>query len=118
MVARINRLAERVRNRGGRVVFVQHERAPGDDFAPASPGWEILRGVRQESMDHVVRKTLNNAFRGTSLEPYLNEFGAERVLVFGWAVSSPRFETGWSCSFLVGLGGKYRMPDLCHRDSW
>ena len=52
MVERINRLAERVRSRGGRVVFVQRERAPGDDFAPASPGFDkdVVRRVLEKHL--------------------------------------------------------------------
>lgn len=85
VVERINRLADRVRDRGGRVIFIQHDGAPGDDFAPFSPGWELLREMRPRSEDRVVRKSLNDAFRGTSLESDLNEIAADRVLVSGWA---------------------------------
>lgn len=39
----------------------------------------------QEFTDHVVRKTLNDAFRGTNLESYLNDIGAKRIFVSDWA---------------------------------
>lgn len=85
VVERIDRLAERVRARGGRVVFVQHEGGAGDEFAPGTPGWELLGSIRRAPTDQVVRKTLNDAFRGTSLASWLDEVGARRILVSGWA---------------------------------
>jgi len=62
VIERINRLADRIRSGGGRVVFVRHEGSAGDGFAPGAPGWEILGDVRRASTDHVVGKTLNDAF--------------------------------------------------------
>lgn len=62
VIERINRLADRIRSGGGRVVFIQHEGSAGDRFAPGAPGWEILGDVRRASTDHVVGKTLNDAF--------------------------------------------------------
>ena len=85
VIERINRLAARVRQQGGRVVFVQHEGPPGDPFAPSSAGWPILAALTQESHDLVVRKTLNNAFYGTSLGATLAGLGVGRVLIVGWA---------------------------------
>jgi nicotinamidase-related amidase len=85
VIERINRLAARVRRRGGCVVFVQHEGPAGDDFAPSAPGWPILSSIEREPADRVVRKTLNDAFFGTSLESELARLGAKRLLVAGWA---------------------------------
>ena len=85
VVERINRLAERVRQGGGCVVFVQHDGDCGDDFAPFTSGWAILASIRREPQDRIVRKTLNDAFLGTSLQSDLLELGAGRVLVAGWA---------------------------------
>jgi nicotinamidase-related amidase len=45
VVERINRLARRVRQRGGVVFFVQHAGPAGDDFAPRTPGWQLLSGL-------------------------------------------------------------------------
>ncbi len=85
VVERINRLAARVRQRGGCVLFVQHEGPPGDDFEPLAPGWSLLSAIKREPGDRVVRKTLNDAFFGTTLKSDLAELGAERVFVSGWA---------------------------------
>jgi nicotinamidase-related amidase len=85
VVERINRLAARVRDGDGCVVFIQHDGPPGDAFAPSSPGWPILSSIQKGPQDRIVRKTLNDAFHGTTLEAELNELGARRVLVAGWA---------------------------------
>jgi nicotinamidase-related amidase len=78
-------LAERVRERAGHVVFIQHDSRCGDEFAPFTPGWPILRSIQQRPGDRIVRKTLNDAFLGTSLQSELAELGVQRLLVTGWA---------------------------------
>ena len=85
VVARINRLARRVRQRGGAVVFVQHAGPAGDDFEPHTPGWRLLPALETEPTDRVVAKTLNDPFFETTLRSELAALGAERVLVTGWA---------------------------------
>lgn len=85
VVGRINRLAERVRRRDGHVIFIQHDGAPGDEFEPFTPAWSLLGSIQRQPRDRVVRKTLNDAFLGTSLQSELTELGARRVLVTGWA---------------------------------
>jgi len=85
VVERIDRLATRVRQRGGSVVFVQHAGPAGDDFEPRTPGWQLLSTIKTESCDRVVSKTLNDPFFETSLGSDLAALRAERVLVAGWA---------------------------------
>jgi len=85
VVDRINRLAERVRQRGGTVIFVQHDGTPDDGFVPFTPGWEILSSIQRKPPDRTVHKTLNDAFFGTSLESDLKQLGTERVLITCWA---------------------------------
>ena len=72
VVERINRLAARVRERGGRVLFVQHDGPPGDDFAPFTPGWAILGSLERHPSDPVVRKTLNDAFFRTVASTHMS----------------------------------------------
>ena len=85
VVERINRLGARLRARGGRVVFVQHDGEPGDDFEPFTSGWAFLPSLERKTDDVVVRKTLNDAFFGTPLEEELVKLGASRVFISGWA---------------------------------
>ena len=85
VVERINRLAERVRQRRGAVVFVQHAGRAGDDFEPQTPGWRFLSTLQTEPSDRIVSKTLNDPFFNTSLQAELSGLGAERVMVTGWA---------------------------------
>jgi nicotinamidase-related amidase len=85
VVARINRLARRVRQRGGAVVFVQHAGPAGDDFEPRTPGWRLLPALETELTDRIVGKKLNDPFFETSLRSELDALGARRVLVTGWA---------------------------------
>lgn len=85
VLARINGLARRVRDRGGRVVLIRHTGPVGDPFAPGAPGYAFLSGLEREDTDVVVAKTHNDAFIRTSLEATLRGLGPSRLLIAGWA---------------------------------
>jgi nicotinamidase-related amidase len=85
VIERINRLAARVRQLHGRIIFVQHCGCKGDDFEPHTPGWAFLPDLLPDSADIVVRKNLNDPFAGTDLQARLKEIAPDRVLVTGWA---------------------------------
>ena len=85
VVERINRLAARVRERSGVVIFVQHCSGSEDDFVPGTPGWVLLPELQRAAADIVILKTLNDPFVGTDLAARLKEIAPERVLITGWA---------------------------------
>jgi nicotinamidase-related amidase len=85
VIRRINELASKVRDRSGRVIFIQHCGAAGDDFEPHTAGWTLLPELQREASDLVVRKNLNDPFAGTDLQARLQQIAPERVLVTGWA---------------------------------
>lgn len=85
VVERINRLAAYVRERHGRVIFIQHCGAKGDNFEPETPGWELLPELQRASTDIVIRKTLNDPFAGTDLAARLHAIAPDRLLIAGWA---------------------------------
>jgi len=85
VVERINRLARAVRDRGGRVIFIQHCGPKGDDFEPGMPGWALLPDLQRDPADLIVRKNLNDPFAGTDLATHLADMKPDRVLVTGWA---------------------------------
>jgi nicotinamidase-related amidase len=82
---RINRLAAKVREKSGKVIFVQHCGCKGDDFEPQTPGWEFLPELVRDPSDVVVQKNLNDPFAGTCLQARLEEIAPDRVLITGWA---------------------------------
>ena len=85
VIERINRLATRVRERSGVVIFVQHCSGAEDDFVPGTPGWALLPELDRAAADIVIRKPLNDPFVGTDLAARLKEIAPERVFVTGWA---------------------------------
>lgn len=85
VVARINRLGTWLRAAGGKVVLVQHCGEASEDFAPGSPGWSFLPELERRDTDIVVPKRLNDAFAGTALKAVLDDIGADRLLIAGWA---------------------------------
>ncbi len=85
VIARINQLAAIVRERGGKVIWVQHCGPKGTDFAPGQPGWNFLPELQRADSDIVVPKTLNDAFAGTDLQARLQQLTPDRLLIAGWA---------------------------------
>jgi nicotinamidase-related amidase len=85
VIERIDLLTNAVRRNSGKVVWIRHCGAPGDDFAPNSPGWAFLPDLHRHPDDFVVDKALNDAFAGTGLQALLLGILPDRVLVAGWA---------------------------------
>jgi nicotinamidase-related amidase len=85
VIERINRLAAKVREESGTVIFVQHCGGKGDDFEPQTPGWAFLPELVRDPADVVVRKSLNDPFAATELQARLKEIAPDRLLITGWA---------------------------------
>jgi nicotinamidase-related amidase len=85
VIERINRLAAKVREHSGTVIFVQHCGRQGDDFEPQTPGWALLPELFRDPADVVVQKNLNDPFAGTELKQRLKAIAPDRVLITGWA---------------------------------
>ena len=85
VIERINRLAAKVREEAGTVIFVQHCGPKGDDFEPQTPGWQFLPELLRDLSDIIVPKTLNDPFAETDLQVRLKEIQPDRVLIAGWA---------------------------------
>ena len=85
VIERINRLAARVRERSGKIIFLRHCGAKGDDFEPDTPGWAFLPELQRDPADIVVQKTLNDPFAGTDLAARLKAIAPDRVFIAGWA---------------------------------
>ncbi len=85
VIDRINRLAARVREQSGMVIFIQHCGGKGDDFEPKTPGWAFLPELVRDPADLVVQKQMNDPFAGAELQARLDRIAPDRVLVTGWA---------------------------------
>ena len=121
VIARINRLADMVRARSGRVIWIQHCGRPGDAFAPDAPGWPFLPELHRAPSDAVVRKTLNDAFAGTELQTILAGLAPDRVLVAGWATDFCVDSTVRSAvshgHHVVVVGDGHTLSDRPHLDA-
>jgi nicotinamidase-related amidase len=85
VVGRINSLAQKVREEGGKVIWIRHCGNVGDGFERRTPGWEFLPELIRCDDDLVVEKTLNDPYVGTPLADALARIQPRRVLVAGWA---------------------------------
>ena len=85
LVARLNALARRMRERAGMVIFVRHDGPNGDPHHPSQPGWHILPELEVLPDDTVMAKTACDSFLGTELEDILTDHGIGRLIVTGCA---------------------------------
>jgi nicotinamidase-related amidase len=85
VVHRINTLAGAVRQAKGTVVFIQHQGPVGDDFAPDTPGWELLPDLQRSELDLVVAKRACDSFYESDLEATLASRSIRELLITGCA---------------------------------
>lgn len=85
VVRRINRLARSIREKGGTVIFVQHEEPEGTLLEPNTPGWELLPALERDPMDPIVRKKACDSFYETELQSLLEQLNAKKLIVTGCA---------------------------------
>ena len=121
VVDRINRLADMVRGRAGKVVWIRHCGPAGDDFEPNKPGWSFLPALNRRQTDAVVHKTLNDPFAGTDLQATLHRLSPDRVLVAGWATDFCVDATVRSAvshhHHVVAVGDGHTLSDRPHLDA-
>ncbi|MFQ2092784.1 cysteine hydrolase family protein [Aeromonas taiwanensis] len=84
VIANVNRLADAVRARQGRVIYVQHDE-PGSELDPHSTGWQLHADLTPGAHDSRVRKTACDSFLDTELGFLLAEQPVDRLLLCGCA---------------------------------
>ena len=85
VIERINLVAGKVRTKGGRVIFIQHDGTAEESLAPGSSGWQVMPSLHQEPDDLYISKTTNDSFYGTELEKRLKQLNVARLIICGWA---------------------------------
>jgi nicotinamidase-related amidase len=84
LVARINRLARRIRDRGGRVIFVRHTQ-DGGPFEAGAPAWQLLPELDVEEQDQVIAKSTCDCFAETELAALIPRESTGRLIITGCA---------------------------------
>jgi nicotinamidase-related amidase len=86
VVGRINVATAKARKAGSPVIFIQHDGVPGgEDVVPGTEGWKLHPKLEVRSGDPVIRKTMGDAFYGSTLEAELRSRGITTVLLMGYA---------------------------------
>jgi len=121
VIGRINQLAATVRQRGGKVIWIQHSGPAGTLFEPGKPDWQFLPELRRLDTDIVVAKTLNDAFAGTDLQQRLQRLAARRLLIAGWATDfcvDATLRAAVSLGYdVVGVSDAQTLADRPHLDA-
>lgn len=84
LVARINGLARKIRDAGGRVIFVRHTQE-GGPFGVGAPEWQLLPELDVHEHDHIIEKSTCDCFAGTCLATLVAPAEDGRLIVTGCA---------------------------------
>ena len=84
VLERINGLTRRARAAAVPVVFIQHE-ADGTPLQHGSGPWQLDRRLVVDPSDRLVRKTTPDSFLRTDLADMLEELGARKLVICGYA---------------------------------
>lgn len=82
IIRRINRVAQKAREAGVPVVFIQHEEESGKLLYGSDP-WQLAEGLEAKTTDHYIRKTTPDSFLRTELMPFLEERGITHLTICG-----------------------------------
>ena len=82
LIGRINSVAQKMRQAGLPVVFIQHESGPGY-LEHGTPAWQLADGLHTEPGDRLVRKTTPDSFLRTELQELLQAQGVGDLIVCG-----------------------------------
>lgn len=80
VVARIATLADRARETGASVIWVQHS---GEQLIEGSGGWCLVPELEPRETEPVVHKRYGDAFEATDLEQLLAQYGVGCLVVAG-----------------------------------
>lgn len=79
----IGAMCEKVRNRGGLVVYIQHCHRSFEPMKRGHSGWELHEALNVKEEDLVLEKEASDSFYATALDEVLRERGVERVYITG-----------------------------------
>lgn len=78
-------LLERARKAGTPIIHVVHKgKSGGPLFNPDGPYFEIVGSLAPKPDETIIKKTLPNAFTGTTLEETLSRIGRKNLIVIGY----------------------------------
>jgi nicotinamidase-related amidase len=85
LIKRINRLSDKFRLDGDKVIFVQHDGTKERYCVPGTDEWEILPSLQIKPGDLIISKTANDSFYGTTLKDELSKSGINELIITGCA---------------------------------
>jgi nicotinamidase-related amidase len=85
VINRINLLADCIRERGDKVIFIQHDGTKENACLPGTDDWEILPAIRRDESDLTISKIANDPFYRSQLQSTLEEWNIDELMICGWA---------------------------------
>jgi nicotinamidase-related amidase len=84
-IERINQIVEKIREKNGHVIFIQHDGNASEGYEPYSDGWELIQEIPRDEHDVIIHKTSCDAFYNSKLDKYLHEHSIKTIIITGCA---------------------------------
>jgi nicotinamidase-related amidase len=84
-ISRINTLIDLFREKGGKIIFIQHDGTAENYMFPNTHGWQIVDALNKKDSDIYVGKTANDAFYGTELDRMIRDANVDTLYCTGLA---------------------------------
>jgi nicotinamidase-related amidase len=85
IVQRINHLVASFREKGDKVIYIQHDGTREGCYIPFTEPWELLPQLDVQTHDLIMSKTANDAFYQTTLKQTLQALPLEELVITGCA---------------------------------
>ena len=83
MLAAIRVATDKIRNKGGAIVYIQHCHTKYEPMKKGNPGWALHEALDVQSSDCFVEKEASDAFYETPLDALLKGMDVDHVYVVG-----------------------------------
>ncbi len=108
----IKRVMEFAKQKGMKIVVVQHTNLEKSTFVKGTEGWELHDAIKERAFDYLVEKTRPSSFCGTNLEEILKKDNIEGVVIVGYmtqmccdSTAREAFHRGYHVDFLSDATG-------------
>jgi nicotinamidase-related amidase len=85
IIRNINQIAEKIREKNGYVIIIQHDGNATEGYEPNSEEWELIQEIPRNEHDVIIHKTACDAFYNTELEKYLHKHRIKTLIITGCA---------------------------------
>lgn len=83
VVENIKKLISKCREKEIEIIYIQHEEEVGSPYERGTDTWKIYNEIEPNTLDKIISKNYNSAFKETELKEYLDKKGMKELIITG-----------------------------------